>query len=222
VLQATLKRHKPEMIIIDVARDFVKDQDSYDRIAMLLPYMKHVPELKNVVLLRGPFEKYKLLSKSYPFNSLIFSIMAGNTGLQREKNETIKGYSPLNKVWDRPIETLAYANRYQIDSVKVTYFENFVKLCTEQKIKLYVVSAPHYYKLMGKEKSLEIVQRICTKYNVKVFDFTDNKLFQQTPAYFADLGHLNATGAHIFSEMVADQINKDLNPVDKTQNPSGQ
>src|SRR5689334_10740304 len=70
VLKATLKRYSPRAIILNFdPQEFKEDQESYDRLSCLLPYYKKHPEIRSIVELKSPWEKFKLLSHIYPYNS---------------------------------------------------------------------------------------------------------------------------------------------------------
>ena len=68
--KAISKRYTPKVMILDVSPDDLGvDEDSYDRLSFLLPYYKNHPEIRPIVDLKSPFEKFKLLSSIYAFNS---------------------------------------------------------------------------------------------------------------------------------------------------------
>ena len=57
--------------------------------------------------LKGPFEKYKLVSSIYPFNSKLIYIAASNAGFLGSANATIKGWgwNAFPGVWKAPLDT---------------------------------------------------------------------------------------------------------------------
>lgn len=209
VLKSVLKRYKPKLVILDVAREFVKSQESYDRISMLLPYYRKNPEIRPIVELKSPYEKYKFCSRTYPYNSLLFSILSGNLEIKDANYTSISGYVPLKNVWESPIQTIYGASNYEIDSLKVKTYKLFIEECKKANIKLYIISSPHFYLLDKVEKSRLICKSIAKECDVKFLDFTGTPLFLKNNEYFADVGHLNHTGAVLFTEMVVDEIVKD-------------
>ncbi len=211
VLKAILQRYSPKMIILSVGREFEKENDSYDRLSMLLPYYGAHPEMHSIIELRSPYEKFKLLSKVYPYNSLLFSIIAGNMEMNKARYEDIKGYIPLSKIWNKPLGTISSKDgNYELDSIKIGCYESFIKDCIESNVKLYIVSSPHFYKLDFIEKSESLGKEIAQKYNVRYLDYAEDSMFLSTPGLFADGGHLNKTGAIIFSNIIAEDINQDI------------
>ncbi|MDE3212752.1 MAG: hypothetical protein KGM98_05915, partial [Bacteroidota bacterium] len=105
VLKSDLKRYTPKVVILDFFPvEFRKEQMDYDRITALLPYYSSHPELRSIILMKSPYERLKLISRIYPFNSLAFTILGGNLQMNknREINKGSQGYVPLPEVWNGP------------------------------------------------------------------------------------------------------------------------
>lgn len=207
VLKCVLKRYSPKIVILDFnTREFNKDQDSYDRISSLLPYYDNHPEIRSIINLKGPFEKYKLLSKIYPFNSNIFTIAIGNTDLNktRRNNNDEQGYVPLTRIWNQSITTLTL--RYELDTNKIAMFKSFIRDCISSNVKLYVVVSPRFVKYTAKDKSVIIANGILNEFKIPFYDFSGDPYFLNRPELFADMSHLNEKGAKIYSNKVIDKI----------------
>jgi len=218
VLQAVLKRYKPKIIIYDFEiREFSKDQESYDRISSLLPYYKKNPEIRPIIELKSPYEKYKLLSNIYPYNSLIFTIGIGNTEFNKKRRGDINGFVPLPNIWNHPIDTITFVNR-ELDSNKIKIFESFVKDCANAKIELFVVCSPILIEPDYTSNSEMMGEKIAKKYNVNFMNYSKDSLFINNPKLFADIGHLNVEGAKIFSNIVKENIARVSKSLTKTGN----
>jgi hypothetical protein len=101
VLKSILKRYTPKIIILDISgAEFSVGQDSYDRLSALLPYYKTHPEIRPIVELKSEYEKIKLASSIYPFNSSIITIALGNAEFNKKRNDDTEGYVPLKKNWN--------------------------------------------------------------------------------------------------------------------------
>jgi hypothetical protein len=212
ILQSVLKRYTPKVIILEMTREFDKKQISYDRISMLLPYYESHPSIRPIIEMRSRFEKFKLISKIYPYNSLLFSIISGNSEFNRVRNSDIKGYVPLTREWTEPIQHFSVPFRDQIDSTKIKIFESFIKACNKSGVKLYIVASPNFYIMDYVDKSNLIAMQIARKYGVNFFNYSNDPLFLVNPSYFADNMHLNNKGAIAFSNILIDEINKDYLP----------
>ena len=209
ILKGVLKRYAPKIILFDfVVAEFDQDPASYDRISSLLPYYHNHPEIRPIIKLKSPYEKYKLFSRLYPYNSEIFPIILGNTEYKKTKHEGVKGYIPRKEIWDEPIKTMIYPDKYLLDSNKINTFESMIKDCIKAKSKLYIVCSPYFFNAKNQEYSIRLGKQIAKKYNVDFFDFSDNPAFTSNANLFADFAHLNDSGAKLFSAMVIDSIIK--------------
>lgn len=212
IFQSILKRYHPKEAILDFnVGEFKIFPDSYDKISSLLPYYKSNPELTPVIELKSPFEKWKLLSKIYPFNSLMFSILIGNTEYNKSRDyiNDQSGYVPLDHVWPKKLPARSAIKPYEIDAMKIKILKAFIAECKRVNIELYICISPNFIEYTNKDLSVELVHRIANEYHVPFYNFSQDPLFLQHPEYFADLMHLNKTGAEVFTNKVIDKIIKD-------------
>lgn len=207
VLKGILKRYTPKIIILDLAGfEFGINQDGYDRLSSLLPYYKSHPEIRPIIELKGPYEKIKLLSGIYPFNSSALTITIGNTEANKKRNEDIKGYIPLKKTWGQPAKYMGFLPSYDLDSNKLKTFESFIKDCKAANVKLYIVVSPDFLISDNFEYSFALGKETAQKNGISFFDFSRDTNFLNKPALFADAAHLNDEGAKIFSNAIVDSM----------------
>lgn len=207
VLKAILKRYTPKIIILDfVYEEFKQDPGSYDRISSLLPYYKSHPEMRSIIELKSKFERIKLLSNIYPYNSSIFGIIAGNSGFNKNRKSDIKGYVPLNQKWNKPVYFNHNSPKYLIDSLKLRIFESFINDCINSKVKLYVVCSPYLIKSSYPDYSVLLAKGIARNKGIIFFDYSKDTTFTAKPYLFADIAHLNDSGAILFSQKLAKDI----------------
>ena len=209
LLKSVLKRYTPKIIILDYKGEFWKGPQEYDQISSLLPYYRTHPEIRKIIELRGRWEKIKLVSETYPFNSQALTIAMGNLDMNRQRNADDKGYVPLES--DSPPELKVYtsADLYEVDSNKVNAFHDFVKSARESGARVYVVYSPLYQKL-GRYQEVEICSTICAQENVPFFDYSRDPWFLSRGNLFYDGVHLDHEGAQIFSAIVAGKIKADI------------
>ncbi|MFT3680254.1 MAG: hypothetical protein QM791_08260 [Ferruginibacter sp.] len=209
VLKSVLKRHKPKMIIFDFIKGQFKENPSeYERLAILLPYYKTHPEIREVVNRRSEFEKFKLLSNTYPYNSTMFNTLIGNMEFNKKRHNDIKGYVIFDNVWDRPLKTVTQPEKYDFDTVFLNTYESFIKDCVDANVKLYIVCSPYYELSPFTDTSIALGKSIAQKYKVDFIDLSKDTFLIKQPALFSDSMHLNDDGAKIFSNIVADEIGK--------------
>lgn len=207
ILKAILKRHKPKVIILEFGkRELMKSQISYDRLTALLPYYKDHPEIRDIVLKKSAYEKIKLLSNIYPYNSLLFSIIIGNSELNKKRMIDIKGFVPLTKTITSQVTPEITGKDYQIDSLNVWGYKSFIEACILNQISLYVVTSPYLLDSKKADTSIILAKKIADEYKIPFFDFSNSPSFLATDSLFSDPIHLNIKGASLFSNMVIDSL----------------
>jgi hypothetical protein len=197
----------------------IRYKGDYDRLSILLPYYRDYPEVRPLVLLRSPYEKVKLLSSMYPFNSNILNIMRFNIDELAERKQDFGGYVPRKgTVSDAMLKAEPEsAGESIIDPNKVEALEEIIRICREKKIDLFIVTAPvfHYPGDQKAEpsKASALSLGIMERDHVNYLDFTYAPAFIGHKELFFDLRHLNDEGSGIFSRMLADSIKTRLEPV---------
>jgi hypothetical protein len=201
-----VKRYSPKLIIFDIRPyELGNIASEYDRLSILLPYYQKYPEIRHVIELRGPFEKFKHISYIYSYNSLIFQILKGNLGSGKSEGPELKGYSPLNKTMKpEKIGTWDICD-IPIDNNKVNLVKDIISTCKKKNIELIFVHSPIWI-TMQKSNCHNILADICSENGIRYIDMSNDSTFINRPDYFEDLSHLNDKGARIFSNMLTDKI----------------
>jgi hypothetical protein len=209
VLKGVLKRYSPKIVILDLnGREFQKKDNGFDYLSSLLPYYKAHPEMRSIIELKSRFEKVKMLSFIYPYNSSMFTIAVGNTEFNKKRRGDIQGYVPLTKVWNGTIQIDSSWTNYEIDSIKVKAYETFIKNCIQSKVELYIVCSPYYIKFNHSDISVKLGQEIAKRNSIEFFDYSNDTTFTNNSKLFADKAHLNETGAKVFSNLLINSIGK--------------
>lgn len=207
ILKSILNRYTPKMIICDYAWGFEKGE--IDRISSLLPYYRLHKEIRKFVELKSPFEKVKLLSEIYPFNSQILTIAIGNMEINKKRSRDDKGYIALFEEWQDEIDSIPNDKIYELDSNKISYFREFISVAKESGAMVYIVYSPIFQKY-DKNQEIDICKNICKSENVPTLDFSRDTLFLQNKQLFYDIEHLNHKGALIFSNLVVEKIKPNI------------
>lgn len=208
VLKGVLKRYRPKIIILDLnLQEFEKIEASYAVLSSLLPYYKTHPEIRSIILMRGKYERLKLLSNIYPFNSELLTIAIGNTELNKRRHDDIKGFLALRDTYKFPVKNYPFPQKYALDINKLAAYKAFINDCKKNKIKLIIVCSPYLSKNRFKDSSIEIGKQIAKKNNIPFLDYS-NYIPLNNPNLYHDNPHLNVNGARIFSDLVASEISK--------------
>jgi len=222
-IKVLTERYSPKIIVMEFfPTGIVHFDGDYDRLSVLLPYYQDYPAIHSFLQLRGPYEKIKLMSSIYPFNSDIINIIGFNTNTRIARRHDYEGYIPLNEVLNPEILKIKpeYVSRSimrtqsSLDTNMVNALENIISICKEKNIALYIINSPVYHMVneiqtpaSGVAKiSLDIIHRN----HVNFLDFSNDPAFVGHPELFADKGHLNYKGAKVFSNMVINSLSKTI------------
>lgn len=209
VLQSVLQRHTPDVVLLDIVKhEFEEYPPAYEHLSVLLPYYEQHPEIRSTILKRGKFERVKLLSRMYPFNSTLVSIALGNTEYNKSREEIIDGYGPLRRQMNTAAIEEENPGTYTIDTALVNAYEQFIVSCKTKGVNLFVASSPYYNTIKNTDTSLVIARQIAEKHGVPFFDFSQDTNYTKRSTDFYDKDHLNHEAATRFSEQVADSIRK--------------
>jgi hypothetical protein len=201
ILNSALKRYTPKVVIFDMtAWELVKFEDDFDKLSELYPYYYSNKSVKEIIDFSGKYEKYKMLSKTYRYNSKLLFILTQNISTQTVGD---KGYEPIYGRWENNLveDTLSVA---PYDSIKFSYFDKFVTHAREKGSKVVIVSPP-VFRLYTKDQ-FSVIMQYCQKRNVKFWNFRNDTVFINHRKYFYDYVHLNHTGAELFTKQIADSL----------------
>ena len=205
ILKSVLKRYTPKIIILDFVGTFEKDKMYYDRLSSLLPYYKDHEEIREIVELKSPYERIKLLSEIYPFNSQILTIGVGNLEMNKNRKTDNKGYVPLYEEWQYNLESYDVIRTKILDENQINAFKEFIELTKKSESELFVIYSPIYTKL-HKDQSMAKCEKICTKEKIPFWNYSMDTLFLNNKKFFQDPDHLNHSGALEFSKLVVNRI----------------
>lgn len=209
LLKGVLSHYTPKVVILDfVAGEFKINRECYDKISNLLPYYESHPEIRDLIRLRGPYEKYKLLSKVYPYNSEILQILQGVHSSSKPSHQEEDGYFPLYNQETDSERKISYPASYPIDSIKLKIYESFLRDCKKAGTELFVICSPYYLDAQNEEYSIRLAKELAKKYNVDFLDFSQDPLLSKNKHFFSDPSHLNDQGARIYTGMVIDSISR--------------
>lgn len=201
IFKAILKRHTPKIIIMDLnIDDIYYNENSYSRLSSLLPYYENHPEIRNIIEMRSPYEKFKLLSKMYPFNSIILTIAVGNLEVNKFRKSDRKGYIPLySQLKNKTLIDLKQMD-IEIDTFKLILIKEIAISCKIRNIRLYFTRSPAYVK--KEQLKVNILEEISKNLQCSFIDFYNDTLFCEKPIFFYDNLHLNSVGAEVFLKII--------------------
>jgi hypothetical protein len=206
VFKTIVKRFTPKIVIFDInPEELYYDAESYERLSSLLPYYRNHPEIRDIVNMKSPFEKFKLISSIYPFNSSFLTIVIGNMEENKQRKSERKGYIPLyNLLIDTTLKTTQTLEG-TIDINKVNAIKDIMKYCLNHNINLVFIQSP-IYGIVESPKTINTIEQMAKMNHVIFWNFSNDADFLSTPKYFQDQFHLNEIGANWFSKIVVKKI----------------
>jgi hypothetical protein len=202
------------MIILNVDADWFFDKhNQQDRMSDLYPYYGDAGD----IILRD-FDgkdkfitRLKFLSSTFPYNSTIVHVLKYKLKPQVD----FDGYEPLYGV----VDSLQLAQALDAekrktdrtpphpDPVLIRLFTQFIEDIREEHIGLWVTFSPELLKPDFFERYMvQRIKDICDSTGTQAIDFSSDDTFNNKRRLFHDFGHLNDTGARIFTGMLIDSI----------------
>ncbi len=203
LLKGILTRYRPETIVLDFRPDeLAKNARSLQMLSVLLPYYRDHPEIRTIIRLRSPAERLKLLSRIYPFNSQLLTILLAN----RIRWADDHGFVAAAGTMDRPLAGPDPAPREGLDPVAGRAFLEFLDLAQRTASPFWSSSLRSTRFRQDRPASIRTAEAICRRRNIPFFDYSRDDRFLKRPDLFHDPDHLNAEGAKLFSEILSDRI----------------
>ena len=78
--------------------------------------------------------------------------------------------------------------------------------CVKSDVQLYIVVSPRYIKYTHQDLSILTANRIADSLNIPFLNLLNDPEILSNPGNFADISHLNDSGARLFSNKVIDKI----------------
>jgi hypothetical protein len=219
-LRLILKHNKPKLIIWDFT-----DADYYYRpdagkTAMITPYYRD-SEIRKLLTDITPLNRIWLLSRIYPYNQKMLSIIGTYIRKPKPGVEGDNGYHALTGVLNPDTvenpsgiftdEMKSIASRtpdqQAKDRIVRRYFFAFIRLCRENNIRLmafYCPKAPLTEALASTPSLSDELRDELEKHNIPLFCIMPKTYPEMNNlSYYYDVHHLNHAGALAFSNIVA-------------------
>lgn len=208
-----LNRHTPKIAIINIERDFLEiDPQShfFDRAAGLLrPFYEEHEEIRPIVDQVSITERILNLSNLYSFNSSYYYLFRPYVfkGIDGKKEDN--GWKPGNGTTEENHQpNLLGAHSRGLDPTLIRLFDDFIASLTKRGTKVFLVISPDYNKLVIETPTIEYLEKMD---NISLLDHSNDDFFITNHYLYQDNDHLNKKGAILFSKMIADEIQQELN-----------
>jgi len=209
MINGILQRYAPEMIIWDIEPLILSSDNEgveLDRLNSLFPFYETNNYVRTIVQKRSKFEKYKLYSKSYRYNSRLLPLLYKSVMPDYPYEN---GYAPISNIgYSFPTRdtTLSIYSEHFLDYRK-DLLEETIELCRNSGVDIVFSFSPRLSKSeYRKTRSFRELERLSIDYGITMIDSYHDDEFMSDSTLFKDQAHLNDRGAHLFSSGIARKI----------------
>jgi hypothetical protein len=208
VFTDAIRRYHPQTVLMDLTPVLFTSKDGgLDVLSMLLPYYHQHPEIRPFIDKRSPWEKVKTLSALYRYNAQPLRILF-RTVSNAEFKGADHGYLPIFDTL-QPRNAQPYFD-YQVtdppNPAVVAAFEQFIQLVQDNHCRLAVIVSPGFIPLTGGTSTMRLAADICRRKNIPFLDYSLSPDFCGHTGIFYDSHHLNDSGAHRFTRILASDL----------------
>ncbi len=192
-LKMITRRYSPKLIIYDVSEFDIYKDDNMKYLDLMKPYY-YEPGIDSIFWSVRPKTKFMMLSNLYRYNTTCLRVFGNYI---RPMNNYPKGYCALNKTMDYEPD-IQQDEKQEIDTLKIQYFEKFIRLAQSNGIMLLCCVSPSY-KAPIDEGKFNPVKHLCKQYDVPFLYYGAEPEITNNRDLFQDRVHLNDKGARLFS-----------------------
>lgn len=196
ILKMITQRYSPKLIIYDVTWFDMDKDDNMKYLDLLKPYYYELG-IDSIFWSVNSQTKFMMTSSLYRYNTTCLRIF-GN--YLHPMTNYPKGYSALNRTMEyEPSINDDIVAEY--DSLKLYYFNEFVKLAQRNNIPLLCCVSPYYKAPIGDDRYMPI-KKICQLNDVPWLYFGSDSIISNNKMFFQDRRHLNDEGAHKYTSQL--------------------
>lgn len=194
VLDAIVKRHKPKIVILDMAEGYLNGH-SKNRLDCLTPYIKDNSLIAEIMgELKGKSYYALKLCNMYRFNDKVLKMASA----YRSAQDSEKGYTPMygkSALVGKEPQISTPLSEGEVDKLEESHLIHLIDLCKKNGIYLYIVGSPSYNRSDGRK--MAYTRSLCDRFDVTFLDFSESMI--DKPEMFFDAGHLLDEGAKMFT-----------------------
>lgn len=196
-LKGLVERKKPAIVIEDVWASNIS-VEGYPRFYQeFRPYVNSNHNVKVMLERHGEYN-FLLKSRMYCYNTELVKMILSflkPTGANGYRGSNVE-IPEIVKLWDKDTTEVMPESAYE--------FDNMIKLCKYNNIKLFVVLSPAIRASDTTSQSYIYMKEKCKELGIPFLDYSNDERFYQAQ-FFSDPLHMNSYGAEFFtSELMKD------------------
>lgn len=206
-----LKNTTPKTIIHSVDINTLKKRRELYNYEQFLPYMLWNREIYEAT---KNYEGFNIVDFTIPLARYIGKNKTLNAMMLRSKGKSIRtqGFQGQNREWNDDLKrakTQMGSYTADLDNASVELFRQYIQECKSLDINLILVYTPEYIEgqqfVTNRSEIMTLLKGIAQENNLPFLDYSDHYL-SMDKKYFYNSMHLNATGAEIFTRILAHDI----------------
>ena len=211
-----LKHNKrPKFIIFSLDYFTLKKNEDLYNSEQFLPYMLWNKEVKEATISYNGFSSKDFeipLIRYYGNYDAIGTAFRCSLGHLINPVTRVKGYKGRNESWNSDFAKAKASKKsleIKLDKSTIFLFENFLKECKTNNIKMIFVYTPEYIEgqkfVSNRAQIMGIYKKFSNEYQIPFYDFSNDSISYHKK-YFYNASHLNNSGSQLFTKELIDTL----------------
>ena len=220
VEKTVIQRHTPKLIVLNIDPNALEGDVEYDKLSLLRPYASDHLFIEEALCSKDKFEKYKLYSNIYCFNSMFYYLLDHSIYNKKEEtkdNITRKAFKGTDStlVIPKESEVNTKTTKATLNPKKVEMLLEMIDDVTQKNIPFVLAFAPNYYASNPPTATMNYVKKIKERDNLYIVDFSSDTSMVEKAPYFYNMTHMNQEGARVYSKRMSDwlKLHTKLSPI---------
>lgn len=192
-LKMITERYSPKLIIYDVTEFDMFEDDNMKYLDLMKPFY-YEKGIDSIFWSVEPKTRIMMLSNLYRYNTTCLRVIGNYV---HPMTNYPKGYLPLHKTMDYEPEIKEEQCKV-VDTLKIHYFEEFIRLARNKGISLVCCVSPSY-KAPADDNKYESIRSLCKQYYVPFLYYGLDPVISRENICFQDRTHMNDEGARIYT-----------------------
>lgn len=197
-----LERHKPKMVILDIASAMM-DNSWFGALKEMNCYYGLSQPLDDIIDENSSYtDRIKLLSNLYKYNNTWQWLLKAYTG---ENAGYLNGFRPMPVNAKSSFKAIKKEEHFNADKRKINYLNKIQKYCKDNNIRFILTYTPTLL-IATKGGVEEWAKNYALHYHLPFYSYGQDTTFYEHPELFYDRTHLNAIGAKKFTMAFAHKL----------------
>lgn len=210
MINGLLDRYSPKIIIWDfepvsyLQASNQSIQTELDRLSDLFAFYDSDEYIQKIVLKRSKFEKIKLFSNLYQYNSRLMPLLYKSF---MPDYKYYRGYAPIATTGYIYPQKKKVENKEPFSKSCFTVFKETLEKCKKKGVKIVLCFSPRYVEdNYQSSRSYQTITALLNEMKIPLLDYNHRSVFMNDSTNFKDNIHLNSKGALVFTELVSENI----------------